>query len=491
MESIPFSEEQVKAQIAKISATPEFSRSENKKRLLDAIVEWRLAGVEDLHAYSGDCLTADVFKKKGDTTLGKVEGRALRIALSEYYRTSGLNDPILIFIPAGTFRPEILPNISRSPMPHYTMNLHWIATHHGSGYREPDGFPKAQHLVSEAIRDNPNHFGLLSTKALLHVMHAMYGGQPLPALMAARSLLEPKCSSYSIKDLPWEAVLANACVRALLDWDWSGVSAAINGALPPTLLSSDVDKNRLFLCEGFRHYWYAGFLASQGEVHRAIEIILKYLELLGNPPLDVEWPHHTLDLVRSDLAFLQICSGDFSAAEKAVKDALVGHTRGLYGYPLGIVNAAILAEARGKPDEALRYMESISENIDTNVQGVFGCHPLERKKSIHWLIVAALRALFSGLSGDTESAKTDYRTLLGARKSTAAVPDAYFPPSTLGIAALGTGDEELALQWLTEAVNGRDPFVLWLNTIPYFRHLHGNDEFRSLVVDTMGLKLGF
>jgi hypothetical protein len=58
------------------------------------------------------------------------------------------------------------------------------------------------------------------------------------------------------------------------------------------------------------------------------------------------------------------------------------------------------------------------------------------------------------------------------------------------MAAIGAGDYEGAIAWLEKAaVAERDPTMIWAAVMPFHRHLYPNKEFRSLVTDTLKLRL--
>jgi len=64
------------------------------------------------------------------------------------------------------------------------------------------------------------------------------------------------------------------------------------------------------------------------------------------------------------------------------------------------------------------------------------------------------------------------------------------PAGQLCIAALGSGEVAEALRWLREgAIVDRDPNLVLTNVYPFFRHLHGEPSFRSLVSETMKLAI--
>jgi len=64
------------------------------------------------------------------------------------------------------------------------------------------------------------------------------------------------------------------------------------------------------------------------------------------------------------------------------------------------------------------------------------------------------------------------------------------PAGQLCIAALGSGEIADAIHWLREgATVERDPNLVLTNVYPFFRHLHREPSFRSLVTEAMKLTI--
>ena len=60
----------------------------------------------------------------------------------------------------------------------------------------------------------------------------------------------------------------------------------------------------------------------------------------------------------------------------------------------------------------------------------------------------------------------------------------YVPAGQLAMAALGIGDRDAAVTWLSEGARlERDPNILLINEYPFLRHLHGHDGFLQLLRD--------
>src|SRR5437764_7723338 len=95
-------------ELARILASPVFSKTDRMSRFLRLIVEKTLAGQSaDLKEYN---IGLDVFDKdesfdpRIDPAV-RSEARRLRAKLAEYYSSGGAQDPVLIELPKGTYTP--------------------------------------------------------------------------------------------------------------------------------------------------------------------------------------------------------------------------------------------------------------------------------------------------------------------------------------------------------------------------------------------------
>src|SRR2546422_864431 len=101
--------ELVRAELAKILASPVVARSEQRAALLRYLVEHQLAGGNG--ALKETVIGVAVFGRspawdpQADSTVRMHAGR-LREKLREYYATDGQNDPLVIEIPKGAYVPQ-------------------------------------------------------------------------------------------------------------------------------------------------------------------------------------------------------------------------------------------------------------------------------------------------------------------------------------------------------------------------------------------------
>jgi len=112
------STEEIRAQLDRILASPDFRRSKRLCKLLDYLVMETLAGRGErikatsvaMDVYGRD----ETFDQQNDTIV-RVEAGRLRHRLAEYFRDPGQHDPILIDIPKGGYRPTLTINPPHTP----------------------------------------------------------------------------------------------------------------------------------------------------------------------------------------------------------------------------------------------------------------------------------------------------------------------------------------------------------------------------------------
>jgi TolB-like protein/Tfp pilus assembly protein PilF len=112
----------IRAQLRKILASAAFARAERMRRLLEFIVEHSLSlPNEPLKEVT---IGMELYAAHGDfdpriTSVVRVDGTRLRTKLLEYYATEGVEDPIVLDLPKGSYAPAFrqAPGSSSSPRP--------------------------------------------------------------------------------------------------------------------------------------------------------------------------------------------------------------------------------------------------------------------------------------------------------------------------------------------------------------------------------------
>lgn len=112
-------EADIRAQLQRILASPDFAVPERSRRLLDYVVTETLAGrATRLKAYSiaTEVLgRADDFDPQRDPIV-RIEAARLRRELEHYYLTTGHADPIIVSIPKGGYVPSFTSRLPAAPL---------------------------------------------------------------------------------------------------------------------------------------------------------------------------------------------------------------------------------------------------------------------------------------------------------------------------------------------------------------------------------------
>lgn len=107
----------IEAQLARIINSRQFCNSPRLSRFLNYVVQERLAGrVDRLKGYA---IGLEVFDKPDDfdpqtDTIVRVQARALRQKLDQYYTQDGRFDPVQIIISKGSYEPEFVASVDVS-----------------------------------------------------------------------------------------------------------------------------------------------------------------------------------------------------------------------------------------------------------------------------------------------------------------------------------------------------------------------------------------
>jgi len=99
----------IQAQLQRILADPSFQRTRQLSALLSYLVEQTLAGHGD--ALKAVAIAQSVFRRDESfdaqtDTIVRVEAGRLRRRLAQYYESAGCDDPLVIEIPKGGYKPK-------------------------------------------------------------------------------------------------------------------------------------------------------------------------------------------------------------------------------------------------------------------------------------------------------------------------------------------------------------------------------------------------
>lgn len=103
------SDDEVRAQLARLLAHPRFASADRQRRFLEFTVEQVLAGRgEEIKEY---LIALEVYGRKPDydpkiDSIVRVEASRVRARLKEYYAADGVEDPLLIDLPKGSYVPS-------------------------------------------------------------------------------------------------------------------------------------------------------------------------------------------------------------------------------------------------------------------------------------------------------------------------------------------------------------------------------------------------
>lgn len=367
MDFAQFSLEEAQAQVKRICGNRLFAKSANLQSFLEFLVTRRLSGTENLDDYSGKQLAFEFFKR--DTSIAKVEGNKLRKRLQRYYEGPGRKDPIVIQIPPGPYRPEIV--ASPDTLPEFTADvaeLVWAA-----GLLEPrrEAAFYADRLLDKALAIQPGHPRLLGLKAKLYTDMTFIAGLPHKSeiLGMARNLVNEARDTGVI---PWEVSYADAALKAILDWDWKAADDAFRYA---NALSANVAP----YCR-----WYLTFLMSQRRFRESMQVLQSIVE--GTPTRWVGSNHEVFAVRAMFERMAGLCWE--SSTSLMVSEHL---------FPFIDTNVlwAFNCEAEGLPNRAVDYLSKAK-----SVPDIFD------------IMVIALKALCEGQLGHTKKARAAYDKII-------------------------------------------------------------------------------
>jgi TolB-like protein/tetratricopeptide (TPR) repeat protein len=232
-----------------------------------------------------------------------------------------------------------------------------------------------------------------------------------------------------------EAHTSLAGIKKLFDWDWTGAEREYIRALQLSPNYAD------------GHHWYAAFLSSMGRSEPALQEIRHALEL---DPLSL--------VINMELAWNLYMARDFRSAVEQSWKTLVLEPR-----------FAAAQHVLGLAYEQLEMMEEAITELG-NARICSGDHPAALAALSHAYATAGKRPEALQILHELEE--------LSQRR--------YIPPYWMSLVHLGIGSHELAFEWMEEAYEQRDVWLVWLKVEPRFDPIRSDFRFRRML-EQLGL----
>jgi TolB-like protein/DNA-binding winged helix-turn-helix (wHTH) protein/lipoprotein NlpI len=293
--------------------------------------------------------------------------------------------------------------------------------------RTEEGLKAAVKHYEEAIEKDPTYALAYVGLAECYALFSTY------AVMPAKESF-PKAEAAALKALDLDERIAEAhaalgVISYEYNWDWETADREFKRAI-------ELNPNY-----ATAHQWYGGYLISLGRFDEGISEIKRAQELDPLSPIinaSVGWFHY----------FARRYDEAIQEGRKAL--SLEGNTA---------IAHYFLAQAyieKGMYDDAIAELHktlSLAPDADT----------------------LALLVRAYALAGDKEKARKTFDEIDRLAKRS------YVPPFTLGVAYMGIGDNDRALDLLEKALEERSPNLVGLKTEPAFDGLRSEPRFKELM----------
>ncbi len=430
----------VRAELARVLASPQFDAALNSQRLLRYLVEHTLAG--NTERLKETVLGLEVFRRPmrrydpSRDSIVRVEVRRLRQRLARFAEADGAEAPLRFVLPVGQYRPlfDWQPAAIAAPSAAAVLRNPFDSaaelSEHGEFFLRlghDEGCRKALLRFEEAVRLAPEfvsaHLGIARAWTMLADKNCV---PPLPAAQLAQAACE---RALAIDADNAQALSLLGGLRYRYAADWPGAQRLLRRAvaLAPRLALPQRELAIGLMARGRFHE--AGVALRQARALEPRSFGLRTLEVL---------PHlfqHELD-----------------AAERKLRALLELRPHGLALHLLAYV--LLLRSDLGGAFERYRELQTQNPQHHTGNLGV---------------------AMAQALGGMREAARSTTERLLATRGAR------YISPYQLAQVHLRLGEPMRALDLLEQAAAEHDPCFIWLPVDPGFDTLRSQVRLRDLL----------
>jgi len=372
--------------------------------------------------------TQDFFRRKPQTvaqgqSIARVNLRILRKKLEEYYLTEGIEDPIRIAIPLGTFVPTFSDN-EAPPDKDLARGLYQI------NLEAPENIARALAHFEDAIRKNDKNAEAHAGKAMALCTLTLHDLAASPAELLPQAEVEARWA-LELNPYSWRAHAALGGIHVFRR-EWAQADEEFRRAL-------DINPEGVF-----DHGAYGPYLLGRGEYRRAQDLARRN---------EQEHPADMTFLKRS--ALFLYAMRDYAEAERILKDLFALDEALWHAHTL----AALICLETSRPEKALAHMRESAARKDPDLWPGLYVLCLER----------------NGLHDEAHQRFAELRekSALG-----------YIEPLQLVLGHMAFGEHSLAIEWLSRATDTGNIHMLWLHLWPFLDPLRENPEFKNLLQRT-------
>jgi Flp pilus assembly protein TadD len=407
-------------------------RSETSSKRLRAkpkqsgLLEFLVTRALDGRPLTDAIVTREFFHKEPQTieneeAIARVNLGTLRKKLAEYFVTEGINDPVSIDVPVGTFVPAFSERKTTPPDKELERGLYQI------NMEAPTNIARALAHFEESIRLLPNNAEAHAGKAMALCTLTLHDITASPAELLPQAEAEAK-KALELNANSWRAHAALGGIHAFRH-EWALADEEFRKALA---INADGTRD---------HGAYGHYLLGRGD-YKGGRDLAKWDE--EEHPADVTF------LKRA--ALFLYAMRDFNQAERILKE-LFALDEGLWhAHTL----AALVCLATNRAQDALSHMQQIAERKDPDL----------------W---PGLHALCLERSGHHAEAVKRFNALLEVSAA------GYVEPLQLALGYIAFNEPLLAIEWLGKGADVGDIHMIWLHLWPFLDSLREYPEFKDLI----------
>lgn len=438
-EAVP-SPPEIRKQLERLLKSGTFQKTSSQPKVLELIVN---SSLENREITQNDIVSLLFPKGHADpkTAIARATTFHLRSTLAEYYVGEGKDDPVVIGVTIGRYRPTFSYNPNAAAFVKYLAGKRHVRT-----LQSVEDFVWAYRYFSEAVEEYPGFALAYSEKANISLMEAMFRPYHHAQPLVAEAERDAR-TALSLDERTWQAWSVLGIIHCSR-FDWGSAELDFSNAI------------KIAPLEASESFYHCAYLIAVGRVHDALRLA------------ESRWKRSADDLFAhlSYATILWVSRDRLYGISRNIAEGVSSRNHALsFAYALCAgIYYAITFESHGAFGRSARhFIERFHERFYGEAFPGFA------------MLCSALVAKYawneSTRQSELDVVQREY-ALFNEK-----LREGYISPFQAALARIAVGEHSAAVSALNVACDHGDPKVMWLHLWPFLDSIKDLEEFKEVV----------